>query len=109
MVSLAEMKLCATVVDLQLWVDRAQLAQITFFRPRKDLWKRFANILNNKEDVQSAVSGYVEITHDQFAAIQSTLMTRNQSLTDEKIYSFQKALLELQEELDASEAPGESE
>jgi hypothetical protein len=93
------MLLYISKLDLQAWIDKAQLASLIYHRVRRELWSELVQDLD-EAPAEADQEKFVKIPHDLFASIKSALVSRNDGLSDAKMLAFEKALEELQDMLD---------
>lgn len=80
----------AAVVD---WSLKVMTGNMTYFRLRRELFEEFSRLLNPPPGrVTSRVSS------ESFIVIRYFLTARNESLDDNKRFSFDKAILQLRED-----------
>lgn len=72
------------------WCSRAQLANVTYFRVRRELYRELTDELSS-----DAVDRVVRFTDEEFFTIKQFLTSRNEVLPQEARFAFDKTVIEL--------------
>lgn len=76
--------------DLATWCVNCIIANVTYFRTRRDLFDQLINLC-----LARRVGARVMIPEELFTAIKGFLTSRNDSINDDKRLAFDKAVIEL--------------
>lgn len=76
--------------DLSTWCINCIIANVTYFRTRRDLFNQLINLCMSQRH-----GTRVMIPEELFTAIKGFLTSRNESINDDKRLAFDKAVIEL--------------
>jgi len=79
--------------DAARWAEEAQLANLTYFRIRRELFTTFTQLLGDA--VRAPAADTITISYDTFIVIKYYLTSRNDFLDDNKRLAFDRLLGEL--------------
>lgn len=75
---------------LPLWLDRADLANVTYFRVRRALFQELAQELRDAAGVHPGLC--VTLPDEVFLALKQLLQSRNEGVSSDVRLSFERAL-----------------
>jgi len=94
-------KLSILSSDLTEWLNLAVASSTTYFKVRRNLWKRLAQFLDTDFSVTNRVNALgivanppvaVKLQSDDLFTVRSYLLMRNDKITDDASLAYQKVL-----------------
>lgn len=77
---------------LQEWVNVACLANLSYFRTRRELWDSLTQIIRESQ----GVDGTVVMSVPLFISLKSALTCKNDQLNDDKRLAFDTGIMQIQ-------------